>query len=158
MILISIGIWGGENTIPTKWNGFYTGIQTGGILGNANVDYHSQTPNNFSETHGLDVNGFLTGIFAGYNWVTTGNWLFGIEGEWNYISADDKGIVVNSTTGASRYPHQSKVEQKWDASLRLRTGLITENYLTYLLMLQEGLRGANSMKNFIFLEDPSIKI
>ena len=131
----------GGDIVPTlyasttdSWNGFYVGIQAGGAWGNADVDYKAGLQNDhyLSETHGLDVNGFTGGVFAGYNWLLNKNWLVGIEGEWNYISADDTDDVVDSITGVSRYPHQTTVEQKWDASLRLRTGYVLGDYLPYI--------------------------
>ena len=107
-----------------SWSGFYVGLQAGGIWGDADVDYDDE--GTARHTHGLNVDGFAGGLYGGYNWLLENNWLVGVEGEWNYIDADDSGAIDNAPT------FSTKVEQKWDASLRARVGKVMGDYLPYL--------------------------
>jgi len=110
-----------------SWSGFYVGIQSGGIWGDADVDYKTLKHNfGFNTTKGLDLNGFIGGIYGGYNWLLENDWLVGIEGEWNYVSADDTGPITNTPGWAT------KLEQNWDASLRLRAGKVMGDSLLYV--------------------------
>ncbi len=110
-----------------SWSGFYVGVQAGGVWGDADVDYQTDTQSyGYYKTYGLNVDGFAGGLYAGYNWLLQDNWLVGVEGEWNYVSADDTGAVVNDPTTTT------KVEQNWDASLRVRAGKVIGDSLFYI--------------------------
>jgi len=130
-LLSGVAVAGGD-IVPVapgpadSWSGFYVGLQAGGIWGDADVDYSDDE----AHTYGLDVDGFMGGIFGGYNWQLIDNWLVGVEGEWNYVNADDTGVVLDGLgqdTGWKTY-----VEQDWDASLRLRVGRVMGDYLPYV--------------------------
>lgn len=110
-----------------SWSGLYAGLQVGGVWGDADVDYDN-TGSGFGiyRTYDLDVDGFSGGVYGGYNWLLDNDLLVGVEGEWNYVDADDSGPVTN-TQGVF-----TKVEQNWDASLRLRAGMVMEDFMPYL--------------------------
>ena len=111
-----------------NWSGFYVGAQAGYLWGDADGK-------GIDELEGLsannaDVDGGVAGLYAGYNWLMDNGFLLGIEGEWNYVDADGKTAVVdgNDDTGWS-----AKATQDWDASLRLRAGMVVNNdYLLYV--------------------------
>ncbi|WP_457607096.1 outer membrane protein [Nitratifractor sp.] len=106
-----------------NWSGFYVGAQLGGVWGDADVERSSDTAV-LDRVNGLDVDGWNGGLYAGYNWLLDNNFVLGIEGDWTYIDADDSGSIGTQGT--------AKVEQKWDASLRLRAGYAMDNIMPYI--------------------------
>ncbi len=143
--------------VMDDWSGPYIGVQLGGLWGNADVDYNFTDYTTIKKTinvepypgagytipqttyvkqsvpvkthNSMDVNGWTGGLFAGYNWLLENDFLIGVEGEWNYVDADatedivgDNGITYGKTT----------VEQDWDASLRLRAGMVMGDILPYI--------------------------
>ncbi|WP_457606169.1 outer membrane protein [Nitratifractor sp.] len=112
-----------------NWSGFYIGAQAGYNWGDADVKgtgaYQGYTADS------IDVDGGVAGIYAGYNWLLDNGFLFGIEGEWNYVDGDGSGTFVDNTGANTAY--SAKVSQDWDASLRLRAGMVVnDNYLFYV--------------------------
>jgi len=109
--------------IVDSWSGFYAGLQAGGVGGSADVSIPD-----YSSTFSVDPSGFAGGLYAGYNWLLSSNFLLGVEIEANYISADDEGFSGGTTE------EKYKVEQNWDAALVARIGyVIDDQYMPYLL-------------------------
>ena len=112
------------------WSGSYVGAQLGFIAGKGKV-----TANSLTKV--LKPSGFTAGVFAGYNWHSKDDILFGIEGDINYISAK-KSLIYSSRRGAfSTFKPPLKIDMKlrqyWDASLRARLGKVIDNkYLPYV--------------------------
>ena len=149
-VAVALGstVYAGGDYVPAvtpvtvdEWSGPYIGLQAGYSWGDADVAYDVPvTTGNF--THALvnrrqtltsspDPDGFIGGIYAGYNWLLQGNWLIGIEGDWSFSSADDTAAITDPNGNA--LPNvATKVEQNWDASLRLRAGKVIDNYLLYV--------------------------
>ncbi|AKF25266.1 hypothetical protein YH65_07580 [Sulfurovum lithotrophicum] len=107
--------------VVDTWSGPYAGIQAGGVFGDADVSIPAY-PSNFS----LDPSGFAGGLYMGYNWLLEDNLLLGVEGVYNWMSADDDGLSGGS--GGERY----KVEQNWDAALLLRAGKVMGDMMPYI--------------------------
>lgn len=82
----------------------------------------------------FDFNGGLIGIHAGYNHVTAGNWLFGIEGDWTHLEMKEvKTASQTITFGGENFiqQHRSKLDLDWQATVRGRVGFITGNTLFF---------------------------
>jgi outer membrane immunogenic protein len=62
-----------------NWTGFYVGLNGGYSWGRANTDFTilGVTPGSVSQ----NLNGWLGGGQAGYNWQVGGTWVFGIEAD-----------------------------------------------------------------------------
>jgi len=132
--MLSVGIsyyLGGRDSVSVTpissndWSGFYLGIQTGGIGGNGNVAYSNGTGGTFN-ADGLKPDGLVSGFYGGYNWSVSNSWLIGAEWEWNYAAAYDSGLVTHAPL------MRTKLDQKWDDSIRLRIGRVIGDYLPYL--------------------------
>ena len=116
--------------VADDWSGPYAGLQVGYIFGDADtsswhsdpLDTHAFSLNDF------DVDGFAGGIFAGYMWGVGNDILIGLEGEWNWASADDR-ITIDEGEGDT---WGADVEQKWDASLRLNAGKQFGDFMLYI--------------------------
>ena len=113
--------------VADAWAGPYVGLQAGYIWGDADVSSYWNEGGEAYSLNGFNVDGFTGGIFAGYNWRVNNDIILGVEGEWNYVSADD--TITNDIDGES---WGAKVEQKWDASLRLRAGKDMGDYMPYI--------------------------
>ena len=110
--------------VADAWAGPYVGIQAGYSWGDAESNAYEEY---YLEP--LNVDGFIGGAYVGYNWLLDNNIVVGVEGEWNYVSADDEGVVIQPT-GYSYYG--GKIEQDWDAALRLNVGVVKGDYLPYV--------------------------
>jgi outer membrane immunogenic protein len=105
------------------------GGQVGSVWGEADTTSWHTDPEDLHEftLEGFDVDGFSGGIFAGYDWAVGNSVVIGIEGSWNFASADDRITVIEEEI----YEWGAEVELKWDASLRLRAGKQMSDYLLY---------------------------
>ena len=138
-------VYGGGDYVPAvtpvtvdEWSGPYIGLQAGYTWGDADVAYvtgYNGPPTAWfppaTYTSDPDPDGFLGGIYAGYNRLLQDNWLIGIEGDWSISSADDTAAVKDAN-GNTLSNVTTKVEQNWDASLRLRAGKVIGDYLPYV--------------------------
>lgn len=72
-------------------------------------------------------NGFMGGIYTGYNWELSNAYLFGLEGDINYSDlSQDTEIEIKDRD----YDWNSRVE--WEAALRARFGINYERWLPYV--------------------------
>ena len=142
-------VYAGGDYVPAEtpvavdsWSGPYIGLQAGYVWGDADVTYDvpAATPGNYTHqllfrrqtlTSDPDPDGFIGGIYAGYNWLLQDNWLIGVEGDWSFSSADDTAAITDPN-GNTLPNITTKVEQNWDASLRLRAGKVMGDYLPYV--------------------------
>ena len=84
---------------PTTWAGFYAGIHAGASFG----DELEVTSERESETADIDTS-FIGGVQVGYNWQTSPNWVFGIEGSLSNLNdeLEDDGIEVTDYLAIAR--------------------------------------------------------
>jgi outer membrane immunogenic protein len=103
-----------------SWTGFYAGLQTGYVWGEAN--------NSFSDPllvgGGSDPEGWIGGGYGGYNWQS-GNFVFGFETD---IEAGDVNGSFSSTGGLI----SGSTDLNWQGSLRGRIGIAADRTLFYL--------------------------
>jgi outer membrane immunogenic protein len=80
----------------------------------------------------LNSNGFTGGIQAGYNYQT-GQWVFGIEADANYLGAKE-GFFSGAFTAPSgdSYTVASSFESNWLVTLRPRLGYASDRFLVYV--------------------------
>ena len=112
--------------VVDAWSGPYVGIQAGYVWGDADLFSFSDGEPGYA-IDDMEVNGGIGGIYAGYNWLLDNNVLLGVEGEYNWVSADDSVSFGNVEWGWG-----ADVKQDWDASLRLRSGVVVGDYLPYV--------------------------
>jgi len=113
-----------------SWSGFYVGLQAGGNWGDADVNVYYPNGNKVTD-FSLNPDGWNGGLYGGYNWLLDNNILLGIEGDWSYVDADDSDEVNRQHIDKRIYGY--KVEQDWDASLRLRAGyVIDDTWMPYI--------------------------
>jgi outer membrane immunogenic protein len=133
--------------IATNWAGLYTGFNAGGAWGNSDprtiVGGPANPPGYFGAAsisaiaavgrQSLNPKGFTGGIQAGYNWQS-GNWVAGIESDFNYFGLNE------STSSTAPYPPAiggsftitSHLRTDWLATARPRLGWAVDNWLVYV--------------------------
>ena len=89
------------------WTGFYLGAHAGYGWGDA--DTNASDP---------DLDGFLGGAQAGYNYQFDNNIVIGVEGDWSWSGVDGSSGGVSS-------------DVDWVSSLRGRLGYAFDRYLVY---------------------------
>jgi outer membrane immunogenic protein len=91
----------------------WTGGYVGGLLGYewANAKVRNGGPS-------LNPDGWMGGIYAGYNFQTTGMFVAGLEGDVTLSGAEDKSGGV-------------RVENTWNSTLRVRAGVAVDRFLLY---------------------------
>jgi outer membrane immunogenic protein len=109
------------------WSGFYFGGHIGGSW--ADKDW-TQTFSSFGlaldrSATSAAVDGFLGGVQAGFNWQT-GQWVWGIEGDWSWTSADGCSghVVFTAYAGCSNV--------NWYGTVTGRVGYAWDRALLYV--------------------------
>lgn len=132
--VLATASWAGGNVQPPQnppavvtdnWSGPCVGLQAGYLTGKATV----------GDPFTVKPSGIAGGLFAGYNWLTPSNLLYGVEADINGVSADKSKVLAQKSylgditlLSSATY----KFEQNWDASLRLRVGgVVDDKYLLY---------------------------
>ena len=98
-----------------NWTGAYLGAQAGYSWGNTSGRYRPGRA-------GIDTHGFAGGLYGGYNYQITPNFVLGAEADISW--ADLPG---GRTVGAFRY----KTRTDWNGSLRARAGATFDRVLVY---------------------------
>jgi outer membrane immunogenic protein len=108
------------------WTGGYVGLHAGYAWGRENDNLSEfEPPASELVADEFDVDGFLGGIHAGYNWQS-GSFVYGVEGDLDY--ADIEGGADFDFGGD---PGHLSLESDWQASLRLRAGYAVDTWLLY---------------------------
>src|SRR5262249_27240922 len=120
-----------------SWNGFYVGIAGGAGWGTVESTINSIAipvgPGIFPVNDPLaqnQMNGWLFGVQAGYNWQATPWLVLGIEGDWDW--ADIKGTSpchISTVAGGLNWNCHNKV--KWTADVGARVGFVVDRALVY---------------------------
>ncbi|MCB1498663.1 MAG: porin family protein [Bauldia sp.] len=91
------------------WTGGYAGGLLGYNWGDAKVRNGGPS---------LNPDGWMGGVFAGYNFQTSGMAVFGLEGDFMFNGAEDKGRGFT-------------VDNEWNGTLRARAGIAIDRFLIY---------------------------
>ena len=118
--------------VTDDWSGPYIGLQAGYITGKAYVNITHSTnltvariPDVKYDTLEMKPDGFIGGVFAGYNKKFDNNFLLGIEGAFNYTNIKDTKVLKKLQDPIGRFT----LKQQNEAALYLRAGYVTNNNL-----------------------------
>lgn len=103
-----------------SWDGFYAGGQIGGSWGRSKGHAWNATD---SDTMKAKPDGFIGGLYAGYNFDAGNNIILGADTD--FVWGDVKG--TDSKDGV-----KYRVKQKWVGSTRLRAGYAVDRFLPYI--------------------------
>ena len=100
------------------WTGPYIGVDLGYMFGSTAVT----DPGVVTET-GAATDGFIGGIYGGYNWQIDDSWVAGLEGDVSLASVHGNGKAI---------PTPNSYDLNWTANIRGRIGfLIMPDTLLY---------------------------
>jgi outer membrane immunogenic protein len=102
-----------------NWNGFYGGVHAGGLWLDGDL---IATPGGVLTP--ASGNGFIGGLVAGYNWQFSRNWVFGIEVDGGWSSANATATVPGPGIVTS--------DLKWNAHVRARLGYAMDRTLLFV--------------------------
>lgn len=108
---------------PTfTWNGAYLGGQIGYGWGKSRFSQ-------FGEAGALNIkpDGFLGGLYAGYNFDLGNSVVLGIDGDVTYNNLKDSYSITDGTDSASL---ESKL--RWSGAVRARAGYAVDRFLPYI--------------------------
>lgn len=107
-----------------SWTGFYVGGQIGWAW--ADTDVSGVVANH---TFAPDPDGFMGGIYLGYNFNFGNNFVAGIETDfaWSDIDASETVLGTLITPDVS-----VNVKQKWEGATRVRLGYDADRFLPYI--------------------------
>ncbi|RWB66940.1 MAG: porin family protein [Mesorhizobium sp.] len=109
-----------------SWTGGYIGLQAGYAWGDGDIDQIGGP--GFVET---DPDGFLGGVYAGYNYQMSSNIVIG--GELDFVSAgvDGSGQIF-AAPGVPIPGAVATEELNWSGAARLRLGYAVDRFLPYI--------------------------
>lgn len=102
------------------WTGFYAGVQAGYLWGESEATFDAANP------FDIGPDGFLGGVYAGYNYQFANGIVLGVEADFNGTTADSDR-VFDDPTGDS-----ATSELNWLGSLRARLGYGYDRFLPYI--------------------------
>jgi outer membrane immunogenic protein len=111
------------------WTGFYVGLNTGYSFGSSDASYTDPELSAYS----IDSNpsGWSGGFQVGANYQLKNRIVFGIEGEFSFVDAND--TIYDSMGDAHGRPNNSiKTSSDYAGTLRARIGYATGRFLPYL--------------------------
>jgi len=126
-----------------SWDGFYIGGQLGGSW--ADSDVHSRfsaTASGLNSGHLMrlspDPDGFVGGLYAGYNFDLGNDVIIGLETDFVWGDVDDQTGYKTVNTAWTAIPGfntltmRASVDQKWAGATRVRAGYAMDRFLPYL--------------------------
>jgi outer membrane immunogenic protein len=116
------------------WNGAYLGGHAGYLWGDASITEDGRGAG------GGDFDGFIGGVLGGWNFQS-GNWVFGIEGDFGWTGADGTGVSMCDCTDEDIEIYTYDMD--WNAHVRGRAGVTLGEEGKTLLFIAGGLAVAD---------------
>lgn len=109
------------------WGGAYIGGQVGYDWAKTSLNFSDPKFSDYS----VNTNGFIGGLYAGYNWELSNAYVLGLEGDVNYadLSQDTNGTFTN-VSQVTKLSWNTRVE--WEAAVRARFGINYDRWLPYI--------------------------
>jgi outer membrane immunogenic protein len=108
------------------WTGGYVGLQAGYGWGDSYLDVI--TNDNYGNP---DPDGFIGGVYGGYNYQFSNNIVLGADLDFNYSDIDGDGEGLDGT-GAPFGGVNINADLKWAGSARVRVGYAMDRFLPYI--------------------------
>ncbi|MCH4541314.1 MULTISPECIES: outer membrane protein [Brucella/Ochrobactrum group] len=107
-----------------SWGGAYIGGEAGWGWGRSKLE--NKTNGGSTE---LKSNGFIGGVYAGYNFDTGSNVILGVEGNFDYNDLKKSRDFITSNNAV-----QSSAETKlqWSGAVRARAGYAVDRFMPYI--------------------------
>ncbi len=110
------------------WSGLYVGAHAGHGWGDGKVQYNGGS-NPFSEPN---PDGFLGGIYGGYNHQLSSGLVLGVDADITWHSADDWANRGTATLPPSDPDFADSLDIQWSGALRAKVGYAVDRWLPYV--------------------------
>jgi outer membrane immunogenic protein len=107
-----------------SWTGGYIGGQVGYLWGEGDAD-----SDDLDATSEIEPDGWLGGVYVGYNYQFTNNVVLGIDADFAWTGADDSSAVFDGG-GAQIATLDSELD--WEGAVRARLGYAVDRFLPYV--------------------------
>ena len=104
-----------------NWSGFYVGAHIGGAWSDSTL-----TNSNIGTSWNPGGTGFIGGFQMGYN-LQSGNFLFGVEGDFDWTTFDGTSVPVATPLGIL----QASASKDWISTVAARFGITSDRFLAY---------------------------
>jgi len=112
-----------------SWTGFYAGGTVGGSWANADTRTRVRRGDNtVTVKKKLKPDGFIGGIYAGYNFQVKDNIVLGAETDFLWDDVENSKKLKLGDDGYTKW----RVKQKWNGATRLRAGYAFDRFLPYV--------------------------
>jgi outer membrane immunogenic protein len=113
-----------------NWTGFYVGGHVGWAWVRASTTIVSDPSGAFPPGFNFccDRDGFIGGAQAGFNWQT-GQWVFGVEGDWSWTNSSR--VVISTSPTIPGVVRTATADDHWYATATGRIGYARDNWLLY---------------------------
>jgi outer membrane immunogenic protein len=105
-----------------SWTGAYIGGQVGYLWGEGDFDADD------GSTAEIEPDGWLGGVYVGYNYQFTNNVVLGIDADFAWTGADDS---VTTFSGGAPFGTLD-TELDWEGAVRARLGYAVDRFLPYI--------------------------
>jgi outer membrane immunogenic protein len=105
-----------------NWTGGYIGGQVGYLWGDGEV-----AADDGSGRADIEPDGWLGGVYIGYNYQMTNNVVIGVDADFAWTGADDTSTVL----GPADNPFVES-ELDWEGAVRARLGYAVDRFLPYI--------------------------
>ena len=109
-----------------NWGGAYIGGQVG--YGWGTSGFSGSHPDGDFSFDGISSDGFLGGIYAGYNFDTGANLVLGIDGDFTGSTIKRSIALYDEDEGAFR----GETKLQWSGAVRARAGYALDRFLPYI--------------------------
>lgn len=107
------------------WTGGYVGLHAGYAWGRENDNQSEYFEDVIEPGDRFDVDGFIGGIHAGYNWQS-GSFVYGVEGDLDYTN-----VKGGSDFDYGQVAGHLSLDSDWQGSLRLQLGYAVDTWMFY---------------------------
>ncbi len=110
-----------------NWSGAYVGAQVGYGWGNAHQGWSSS-----GDYSNPDANGWLGGVYAGYNYQFDNNVVLGVDADFAWSGADGNSLFYHEDGAPYSDIYNSNLDMKWNGAARVRLGYAVDRFLPYI--------------------------
>lgn len=133
-LLMSIGAANAADVLVAApagfvWTGGYVGLQAGYAWGTS--PFVNRT-DDYSEGTSYDPDGFVGGVYAGYNQQLSNNVVLGVDADINFANLKGGGDAYIDYTDGSDYGMDPSSRMRWNGAVRARVGYAYDRFLPYI--------------------------
>lgn len=138
-----------------SWNGGYIGAQAGYSFARNKLSFTG-----FTDNATANSDGFVGGIYAGYNWAITDTIVYGVEGDINFANLKKDTVLTSNQNNSVNWNTKTDIE----GAVRARLGVSYDRWLPYIAAgvafarLKDTISLSNQTNTATFAENTSTRV